>query len=238
MTMYSANDDAHFMAASHDILNRNSVQLTLGTDFEEYRTLLAEGRPDHTLGAPFEPKKHNLNEANAVWVVGRDADGLIMHTQALRLLDLRQNCLGEYLRRDFKEFPPSDVDIDYERSRYRAGPGAQRIAGRVVYHGEVWMGGVPGRYRGTGLSGVLGRYAFLIAMQRWSPDYVFGFMPKPVAYKGFVERQGYMHSEPGTLRWHIKGEDNPFEAFMAYMGNDDIRFMLDMPIRELMERAA
>jgi len=226
------------MAASLDLLNRNAVELTIGTDFEEYRGLLAEGRPDHTLGAPFDPKKHNLNDANAVWVVGRDADGLIMHTQALRLLDLNQNCLGEYLRHEFKEFPPSDVEIDYERSRYRAGPGAQRIAGRVVYHGEVWMGGEPGRYRGTGLSGVLGRYAFLIAMQRWAPDYMIGFMPKPVAYKGFAERQGYSHAEPGALRWQIKGVEDPFEAFMVYMSHDDIRFILDMPLRELMDKAA
>tara|TARA_R110002049_G_scaffold237447_9_gene410552 strand:+ start:1378 stop:2097 length:720 start_codon:yes stop_codon:yes gene_type:complete len=238
MTIYSASDDTHFMAASLDILNRNSVQLTLGTNFEEYRDLLAEGRPDHTIGAPFDPERHALNEANSVWIVGRDAEGRIMHTQALRLLDLRQNSLSEYLRHGFKEFPPSGLDIDYERSRYRAGPGAHRIAGRVIYHGEVWMGGAPGQYRGTGLSCVLGRYAFLVAMQRWSPDHVIGFMPKPVAFKGFAERQGYMHAEPGCLRWFIRGEDSPLEGFMVYMSNEDIRFMLDMPLRELVAQQA
>mgnify|MGYP003678091289 FL=1 len=75
MTIYSASDDTHFMAASLDILNRNSVQLTLGTNFEEYRDLLAEGRPGHTIGAPFDPERHALNEANSVWIVGRDAAG-------------------------------------------------------------------------------------------------------------------------------------------------------------------
>jgi hypothetical protein len=238
MTIHSANDDAHFIAASLDILNRNSVKLTIGTDFEEYRSLLAEGRSNHLIGAPFDPLKHNLNEANSVWVVGRDADNRIMHTQALKVLDLEQRTLAEYLRRKFDAFPPSGMDIDYKRSRYRPGPGAQRIAGRVVYHGEVWMGGQPGQYRGTGLSGILGRYAFLLAMQRFAPDYVFGFMPKPVAYKGFVERQGYMHAEPGSLRWFVKGNDEPLEGFMAYMANEDIRFILDMPLRELMALAA
>ena len=210
----------------------------MGTDFEEYKTLLAEGRPDHLIGAPFDPEQHTLDETNGVWVVGRDADNTIIHTQALRLLDLKHQPLSEYLRRGFQQFPPSGLDIDYKRSRYRAGPGAQRIAGQVVYHGEVWMGGAPGRFRGTGLSSVLGRYAFLLAMQRWSPDHVIGFMPKPVAFKGFAERQGYMHAEPGCLRWFIKGEDNPLEGFMVYMSNEDIRFMLDMPLRDLEALAA
>lgn len=238
MTIYSANDDAHFMAASLDILNRNSIQLTIGTDFQEYRALLAEGRPDHLIGAPFDPALHTINETNGVWVVGRDATGRIMHTQALRVLDLKDKNLSEYLRRGFTQFPPSGMDIDYKRSRYRPGPGAQRMRGKVVYHGEVWMGGDPGQYRGTGLSCILGRLAFLIAMQRFQPDHVIGFMPKPVAFKGFAERQGYMHAEPGCLRWYVRGDDNPMEGFMVYMSNEDIRFVLDMPLRELMALAA
>jgi len=238
MTLHSANNDAHFMAASLDILKRNSVRLTIGTDFKEYKELLAEGRPDHQVGAPFDPDMHHLNESNAVWVVGRDAKNRIMHTQALRVLDLKQQRLSEYMRRGFRQFPPSGMDIDYTRSRYRPGPGAQRIAGKVVYHGEVWMGGDPGQYRSIGLSCILGSYAFLTAMQRFAPDHVIGFMPKPVAFKGFAERQGYMHAEPGCLRWFIRGQEGPLEGFMVYMSNEDIRFMLDMPLRELMALAA
>ena len=238
MTLYSPNDVSHFIAASHDILSRNSVKLLIGNDFEQYRDQLAEGRPDHILGAPFDPCLHKLNETNSLWVVGRDGEGQIMHTQAMRVLDLKNQTLREYLRRGFKQFPPSGLDIDFVRSRYRAGPAADRMSGTVVYHGEVWMGGAAGQYRGTGLSGILGRYAFMLALQRFSPDYAFGFMPKAVAYKGFVERQGYMHTEPGSLRWFAKGSDDPMEGFMAYMAHEDIRFMLDMPLREFMALAA
>ena len=60
MTLHSANTDAHFMAASLDILKRNSVHLTIGTDFEEYKALLAEGRPDHQVGVPFDPELQHL----------------------------------------------------------------------------------------------------------------------------------------------------------------------------------
>lgn len=238
MTIYTANDDTFIMAASLDVLRRHRISLTTGSDFNEYRELLAEGRPDHILGAPFDPDRHNLDEKNAIWVVGRDMEGRIMHTQALRMLDLGYSPLSEYLRFGFREFPPSGLDIDFERSRYRAGPGAHRISGDVCYHGEVWMGGEPGQYRGSGLSCILGRYAFLTAMQLWSPDHIIGFMPKPVAFKGFAERQGYMHAEPGCLRWFMKGSDKPLEGFMVYMSNEDVRFVLDMPISELVALAA
>lgn len=238
MSIHTVNDDAHFMAASLDIIHRHNVTLSFGSDFEEYRAILKEGRPDHILGAPFDPEIHDLDESNALWIVGRDEDGTVMHCQALRMINLGFQPLGEYLRRDFRDFPPSGLDIDYNRSRYRAGPGAQRITGNVCYHGEVWMGGDPGKYRGSGLSCVLGRFAFLVAMQRWSPDHIFGFMPKPVAFKGFAERQGYMHAEPGSLRWFIRGQDNPLEGFMVYMSNEDVRFVLDMPLRELIPQAA
>ena len=119
------------------------------------------------------------------------------------------------------------------RSRFKAGPGAKRIAGKVCYHGEVWMGGAPGQFRGSGVSSILGRFAFLTALQQWSPDYVFGFMPKPVAHKGFVERQGYMHAEPFALRWFIKGKADPLEGFLAYMSREDLHFVLDMPEADL-----
>ncbi|WP_227270919.1 hypothetical protein [Roseobacter weihaiensis] len=238
MTIHTFSDDSFFTAASLDILSRYEVDLTIGDDFEEYRELLAEGRPDHILGAPFDPTLHDLNEKNAFWIVGRSADGTMMHAQAMRLLDTGTSSVGEFFRYNFRKFPPPGVDIDYQRSRYRAGPGAQRMTGRVCYHGEVWMGGEPGQYRGSGLSSLLGRFAFLTALQRLSPDYIMGFILKPVAFKGFVERQGYMHAEPGALRWYKQGAADPMETFMVYMSNEDARFVLDMPLQELVSLAA
>lgn len=238
MTIHGLNAEDRFEATSRNMLSRLGVHLTTGSDFEEYRELLAEGRPDHILGAPFDPKVVKLNKRNATWVIGRDDQGRIMHAQAFRLLDLEGGSLAAYLRRSFRDFPPSGLDIDMERSRYKPGPGAKRIAGRVVYHGEVWMGGEPGQFRGSGLSSILGRYAFLTALRKWAPDYMFGFMPKPVAHKGFVERQGYMHTEPFALRWYLKGRPDPLEGFLAYMGLDDLQYILDMPEADIEALAA
>ena len=85
---------------------------------------------------------------------------------------------------------------------------------------------------------MLGRYAFWQAMQHWDPDHVIAFMTNSVVYKGFPARHGYMHTEPGTLRWFINGMDAPVEGFMAYMGRDDLRFILDMPLSDRASKAA
>ena len=238
MAIHGLTGEDRFEATGQAVLDRFGVTLTTGSDFEEYRDLLAEGRPDHIIGAPFDPERHNLNETNGLWVVGRDSNGVIMHTQALRTLDLKGKSLASYLRHGFRKFPPSGLDLDLERSRYKPGPGARNIFGQTVYHGEVWMGGEPGQFRGSGVSSILGRFAFLTAIRKWAPDYMIGFMPKPVANKGFVSRQGYMHVEPYALRWYMKGNPKPLEGMMVYMSLEDMRFVLDMPHSEIEDLAA
>lgn len=238
MAIQGLTGEDRFEATGAAVLERCGVTLTIGSDFTEYRDILAEGRPDHITGAPFDPDVHALDKSNALWIAGRSVDGRLVHTQALRVLDLNGASLGTYLRHNFRDFPPSGLDLDFARSRYKAGPGAKRIMGNVVYHGEVWMGGEPNEFRGSGLSSVLGRYAFLAAIRQWSPDYMIGFMPKPVANKGFVSRQGYMHVEPYALRWCIKGKFDPLEGMMVYMSLEDMKFVLDMPQSEIEALAA
>lgn len=238
MTLHSFQDGERFLASSQHVLNRIGVTLSVGSDFHDYRSQLAEGRPDQQLGAPFDPDHHKIDETNGFWVIGRDAKGRMIHTQAMRRLDLGAITLGDYMRNRFREFPPTGVDLDLGRSRYRAGPGARRMRGNACYHGEYWIGGEPGEFRGSGLSCVLGRYGFWEALNRWSPDYVFGFMQKAVAFKGFAERHGYMHSEPGALRWFIRGNETPIEGFMVYMDREDLSFILEMPLEDVAQQAA
>lgn len=227
-----------FEAASSDIFNRFGIRLTLGYDFDEYRGYVAQARPDHAVGDPFRTDLHSLRRGTAAWIVGHDDRGRIIHTQALRLLPTAGGTVADYFRGKFHGFSPSEMDIDYERSRYRAGPGAKRIEGRVVYSGETWIGGDRNQFRGSGLSGILGRYAMLTALKEFDADYVVGFMVKPVAYKGFCLRMGFMHAEPLALRWYLRGNPEAMEAVMVYMSAEDINFMLDLPTADVEALAA
>lgn len=232
MTYHNFENGDRFAAHSRQTLSDAGIELTVGTDFEQYREVLAEARPDHILGDPFEPNKHVMNATNSAWIAGRNADGKLVHTQAMRMVDMKGRRLSDYLRHNFRDFPPSGLNIDMQRSRLRPGPGALRIAGNVCYHGEYWLGDIPRVLNGEPLSNLLGRYAFWEAMTRFDPDYVFGFMEKTVVHKGFPARHAYMHTEPGTLRWYIHGNPTPIEGYLTYMERDDLRFVLDLPLRE------
>ena len=238
MTIHHQTADDYLFATSLEQLRSLGISLRTGSDFEEYRAILAEARPDHDLGVPFEPTRHALTEANAYWMVGYDEHGDIMHTQALKKLSLGQLHLGDYLNKNLRSFEPSQMEIDYSRTIYRPGPGAQRMKGEIAYHGEFWVGGTPGQFRGTGLSTLLGRHAFLTAMIRWQPDFFFGFMSKPLVFKGFAARFGYMHIDPGAIRYVLKDTGEGFEGIMGYMSHDDIRYMLDMASFNQVPRAA
>jgi hypothetical protein len=169
-------------------------------------------------------------------MIGRNTRGDIIHTQAMKRLTMINMQLGTYLERNLREFEPSGFDIDYSRSVYRAGPGAKRISGNVVYHGEFWVGGSP--KQGMVLSPLLGRHAFLTALKLWQPDYTFGFIAKRLAYKGFSSRFGFMHEEPNAVKYVLNESGEIFEGIMGYMTHEDLQYVVDTPIDLRMDEAA
>ncbi|NNE52366.1 MAG: hypothetical protein HKN30_08180 [Sulfitobacter sp.] len=239
MTIQFPQDAAPFIATSRNILRSFGVEITIGSDFAEYSKIIREERKVQNLGAPFDHEQHELKPADSFWLIGRNDDGDLIHTQAAKKVPLGGKTLAAHLLRRFRDFPPPLPGVDLKRSRFRASPGSHHIKGNVVYHGEVWMAPPEkGRYRGVGLSTVLARTGLLEVMRRWDPDFMYGFMLRKVAFKGFAERMGYMHNEPGALKWQIEGIEEPIEAFLTWLSAEDARYMLDIPVEDLVAEAA
>ncbi|WP_299294961.1 hypothetical protein [uncultured Tateyamaria sp.] len=238
MTIQFSGNAAPFIATSRDILVAQGIKLTIGTDFEEYRDIVAEERPMQKLGAPFDPSQHSLTSANAFWLIGRSEDGTLIHTQAAKRIRLSGRPLSSYLLRQFRAFPPPLKGVDQRRSRFRATPGTHRIEGTVAYHGEFWVAPERGKYRGVGLAPVLGRTGMLEMMQKWDPDWIYGFILNVVAFKGFAARIGYLHLEPSVLKWVVDGRDAPIDTFLAYNSREDLEYLLDIPLNDVLPEAA
>jgi hypothetical protein len=179
-----------------------------------------------------------MTAQTALWIVGRDMAGQIVHTQALRMLDMNGMSVEEYFTLRFREFPPSVPGLDLVRSRFRAEPGAKRMRGSVAYHREFWIAPGVDDLRGQGMSCVLGRYGLSEAIRHWDPDHVIAFMAKGLAFKGLAERTGWMHTQPGGLRWFLKGQAEPIEGFMAYMDRENLHYVLELPLKDLVAMAA
>lgn len=215
------------------ILHDQQMTVTIGHDFNEYDQIVSAGRSRQPVSLPFRSELHNLSKSNAFWICGHTQDGRLAHTQAVRLVDVGEASLGSFLRRSFRQFPPSGVALDMAGSRYQAGPGARRIRGRLCYHGEMWLDEEAGNYRGRGLSSVLSRMGFAIALRDLNPDFIFAFMVRGVAFKGLAERAGFMHTEPASLMWKLADKDRVVEAFTAYLSRDDLRYLLRVRIDDL-----
>lgn len=238
MTLVTLRSGDRFVANSTEIFHHYGVEMEIGYDFEQYRDMLDFARPEQELGAPFDPDLHELTAENALWMIGRNAGGEIIHTQALKMLDMGGRTIAEYFTKGFRDFPPPMPNMDARRSRFRAGPYSKVNRGSVCYNGEFWIKPGEASLRGQGLSSVLGRYAFFQAMQHWDPDHMVGFMAKQVACKGFPQRLGWMHTQPGAVRWFVKGSDTPFEGFMTFMSRDDLHYVLELPLKDFVALAA
>jgi len=230
MSIHNTFEGAQFIATIADIVKENGITLQVGTNFTEYAEIIECERVAQPLGVPFDNRRTHIDSSNGFWIIGRDIEGELIHTQALRLIDLAGLSLSNYLVERFTDFPPVGIDLDFARSRYHPGPGARSMFGAVCYHGEFWLKDC---YRGTGISSVLARFALVSSLLKWSPDYVIGFMPRPIAFKGLAEREGYMHAEPGCLYWHRSDSEKILEGFMVWMGREDIKHILGIPLHGL-----
>ncbi|MCK4711834.1 MAG: hypothetical protein KAT26_03025 [Marinosulfonomonas sp.] len=230
MSIHSIFEGAQFVAQASDIVKKNGIYLRIGTCFSEYGKLISMQRPQQPVGQPFDCRKNNFQPESGFWIAGWNEDDVLVHTQAVRLVDLAGLSLAGYMGKKYIDFPPAGLDLDMEKSRYNPGPAARKIRGKVCYHGDFWLSG---DYRGTGVVSVLARFALASALLKWSPDFVIGLMIRPIAFKGLAEREGYMHSEPGCLYWHRADNDAVLEIFMVWMGREDISHLLTIPLQGL-----
>ena len=227
---------SRFISSITELVRAQGITLETGSDFREWREIL-KGQPERNALAPkFDPERNDLNEATAFWIMGRDPQGEIVHTQAARTIDLGGHSLANYLQASFCEFTPAGYEIDKARSLYRSAPGSRAITGNVCYHGELWLKGGPGGYRGHGLTAALPRLALALAHMAWSPDYMFGLVHPMAACRGLAAREGYMHLEPGGILWQRKDRDEIYDEWMVWMSHSDLEYLLRFPPIQLYEQ--
>ena len=87
---------AQFVSRAADIVRQKGISLHVGTDFDEYAEIVREYRPEQPLGPPFDPQIHDLRQSTGFWIVGRNEKSEIVHTQAMRILDLKDHTNGAY----------------------------------------------------------------------------------------------------------------------------------------------
>ena len=162
--------------------------------------------------------------------MGTNQDGEVIHTQAIKLLDLEGGTLETHFQKRIWDFRSHGYDFDKSKTKYALSPEASRIRGRVTYHGEVWTKPGRGGYRGGSLIVLLTRLFLMKALFKWSPDFLTGLQAPITTCRGLAVREGYMRTEQRTILWYEKNSEGPpQEDWMVWMSREDARFNLRLP---------
>ncbi|MEM6888563.1 MAG: hypothetical protein AAF636_10545 [Pseudomonadota bacterium] len=177
-------------------LETAGMRVEVGDDFSEYRNL-RHAQEDRPMYPMFDVASSYVDQSNGFWVCGFDKDDNLIHTQAIRLLDLTGVSLRQHMRVHRHKYITPNTTPDPDRTFYTQPPALRTISGKVCYHGDFWLKGGDEGHRSQGLTPLLSRIVFELALKTWAPNYIFAFVSKPVASKGMHFRCGYNHCEPG-----------------------------------------
>ncbi len=205
------------------------IEIELRTDFG-YLIRLSEVLPDKPYPtAMFNPLHHNIDHTNGFWIKGTNENNEIVHVQAVRYDDFTGTNLArecENLTAFYLDPEVSAEDAEWCQS---FAPVAKQITGPTCYHGEVWFRGGVGGYRGKGLSKLLPRLAMALALLKWNPSFMYGFVYDRLVSTGVIMQYGYSHTQQNVVYWHRPSREKPLDVWIVWMSRQDL---IDMVSRD------
>jgi hypothetical protein len=146
----------------------------------------------------FDPACGRFDAGSAFCILGRNAAGEVVLTQAARLFDWQATSFqaeAESLRLFYKD--PAAWRREDEAIEVTAAS-AGSIRGRVAFTGGHWC---RPDFRARGLPSITPRIARALALGRWDVDYTCTIMAQDIYSRGVARRAGYPHAEWGV---HLK----------------------------------
>lgn len=202
-------------------LDAAGMRVVIGDDFSVYRIYRSSQSGRAPMYPMFDVASSYVDASNGFWICGFGPDDEVIHTQAVRLLDLSGSTLGAHLDTHRHKYITPDTTPDPDLTYYSGPAALATITGRVAYHGDFWLqpNGLGGM-RSQGATGVLSRILFELVHWHWAPDFTFALIPHPLAAKGAHLRYGYTHCEPGT--WIGPDQQVTETDYMVWMSKTDM----------------
>ncbi len=212
-----------------EIAKSLGLDLHVGSDFDEFRAISKEHPLKPYVNPAFDPDFVDISPLTGLWLIGTNANGEIVHTQAIKLLELTNANLAEHFRSNLTDYRTHGYDFDVDRSCCFLSPAASRISGRVSYHGELWLKGGSDGYRGGCLATILTRLMKALCLQRWSPDFMIGLQSPVTSCRGLAAREGYVHLEQRSIVWQLRDCADAMEDWLVWMSREEAAFNLRVP---------
>ena len=195
------------------------VSLKLHTDFEVFRDVVAEIPDRGEITSLFNPDKSDIGRDNGFWIEGTDAEGQVVHVQAVRVDNLGAQSVASHWQQHPALYAPPGVDIDLDKTVFKASQASQEITGRVCYHGDLWMHKSCRKFR---LSPSLSKFAMMLAFVKFQPDYIYGFIIPKHVRQGLAAVHGYLHIHPWAPQWHIRDSNEMYDDYLVWVSGREL----------------
>ena len=101
---------------------------------------------------------------------------------------------------------------------------AERISGKLVYHGELWVDRMT---RNRRIVEIFGRLGMLLSMLRWNPDAIWALASQTMATRGHLNCMGYSYLERGYFRWQWNTEGIDPVEWVAIIERSGLEQMIE-----------
>ncbi|WP_083338543.1 hypothetical protein [Ensifer sp. LCM 4579] len=216
-------DVSRYIYSLDEAARKAGIRFRMGENFEEYLDVTTKIVGKSRTSPRFRPECSRLEPSSAFWIVGEDQVGEVAHVQAVRVDDLTKTNLAEHLESLSDCYADPKSQASPGSSCVCRAPTAQNITGTVAYHGDIWL---REDFRGKGLPTIFAGVAFGLAWAKWSPDFIYAFVPTWSIEKGVADRYGYRHREAHGSILRIPD-----------LGIDDDEWLVWLTRRELLEPA-
>ena len=194
------------------------LSVTQSSDFRLLEETRFRIRGDQ-VGAMHDHKLCDFSNERAFWMSLVDESGKTVGLQAYRmdyvetsLADWLPNyMIGVYMRRNEMMVPshPSPPK----------GSISERLRGRLVYEGELWL---DPRIKGRQAFDIFTRLGLFLSVVKWNPHAIWGLASEQMAKHGHVGRIGYTILERGFLRWTWASEGIDLIEYLAVIEKSSI----------------
>lgn len=168
----------------------------------------------------FDPACGGITDDNSFCILGHNAKGEVVATQAARLYDWADTSFHEEassLRLFYAE--PERLKSEREQVDVTA-PVARDLSGAVIFAGGIWY---RPDYRNIGLPYILPWLSRTYAYTRWKHDFSCSIMAEEVYKRGMAQRSGYSKADWEVWLRHTPVDpDGQIRCALVYMDSGEL----------------
>lgn len=193
---------AHMAVRLESALREQGLTVKASSDMYDFAATKLRAR-NLPLGPMHDPEVCDFSAERAFWMALENTEGACVGLQAFRCdyidLSLAEWCanymIGVYMRRGELMVPA--------HSKPPPGSVAERLKGKLVYHGELW---VDPHLKAAAAVDIFTKLGSYIALMKWAPDAIWALTKQRLATRGMMGRFNFSTVERGFLRWAVASD--------------------------------